>query len=115
MYDATIEERNKQEEAERTERLGKDKEEAMKLLRRRRADTAASEAASVDGAKRKIYSHPRCTKNVKKVGLCSTHGPACKRCEVGGCEKVAVQGGRCIAHGAQHGELCKAEYFGRYV
>ena len=48
-YDAAIEERNKREEAERTERLGKDKEEAIKLLRRRRADAAASVAASVCG------------------------------------------------------------------
>lgn len=42
-----------------------------------------------------------CTKNVKKLGLCSTHGPARKRCEFEGCTKVAVKSGRCIAHGAK--------------
>jgi len=38
---------------------------------------------------------------VKKLGLCSTHGPARKRCEYEGCTKVAVKSGRCIAHGAK--------------
>ena len=42
-----------------------------------------------------------CTKNVKKLGLCSTHGPARKRCEYEGCTKVAVKSGRCITHGAR--------------
>jgi hypothetical protein len=40
-------------------------------------------------------------KNVKKGGLCSTHGPARKKCEFKGCSKAAVQGGRCITHGAK--------------
>lgn len=33
--------------------------------------------------------------------MCSTHGPARKRCSVDGCGKVAVQGGRCVSHGAK--------------
>jgi hypothetical protein len=53
--------------------------------------------------------HPGCTKNVKKLGLCSTHGPARKRCEAeGGCTRVAVKGGRCIAHGAKK-KVCSIE------
>jgi len=33
--------------------------------------------------------------------MCSTHGPARKRCSIEGCGKVAVQGGRCVSHGAK--------------
>jgi len=40
--------------------------------------------------------------------LCSTHGPARKRCEVGGYEKIAVQGGRCIVHSAKK-KVCSVE------
>lgn len=40
--------------------------------------------------------------------MCSAHGPARKRCDVDGCEKVAVQGGRCISHGAKK-KLCSVE------
>lgn len=39
-------------------------------------------------------------------GLCSAHGPARKRCSVEGCPKVAVQAGRCIAHGAKKKVCC---------
>ena len=42
-----------------------------------------------------------CTKHVKKAGMCSTHGPARKRCSIDGCGKVAVQGGKCVSHGAK--------------
>ena len=33
--------------------------------------------------------------------MCSTHGPARKRCSIDGCGKVAVQGGKCVSHGAK--------------
>jgi len=49
-----------------------------------------------------------CSKNVKKAGLCSTHGPARKRCEFEGCKNVSVKGGRCISHGARK-KLCRIE------
>lgn len=49
---------------------------------------------------------------MKKAGKCSAHGPARKRCDVDGCQKVAVQGGRCIGHGAKK-KLCNVDSCGK--
>lgn len=59
------------------------------------------------GAKRKLCSTPGCDKAVKLVGFCSSHGPTRKKCDYidtssgGVCSRVAVQGGRCLSHGAR--------------
>mmetsp|Transcript_18886 Transcript_18886/g.26897 ORF Transcript_18886/g.26897 Transcript_18886/m.26897 type:complete len:581 (+) Transcript_18886:160-1902(+) len=59
------------------------------------------------GAKRKLCSYEGCSKAVKLAGFCSTHGPTRKKCDYidpsssDPCARVAVQGGRCLSHGAR--------------
>ena len=59
------------------------------------------------GAKRKLCSYAGCSKAVKLAGFCSTHGPTRKKCDYvdpssgDPCARVAVQGGRCLSHGAR--------------
>jgi len=59
------------------------------------------------GAKRKLCSYGGCSKAVKLAGFCSTHGPTRKKCDYidpssgDPCARVAVQGGRCLSHGAR--------------
>jgi hypothetical protein len=49
----------------------------------------------------KLCSRSGCTNQVKKRGLCITHGAMLKQCSHKGCNNHAKNGGFCITHGVE--------------